>query len=78
MIGQVSGRLRHISCQRLILLHSLKVEELTQEIERMKKHLQATNAKLASTSLSLQEKEDRLAQLRADRKKQLLEVMEMK
>ncbi|XP_035676585.1 ELKS/Rab6-interacting/CAST family member 1-like isoform X14 [Branchiostoma floridae] len=55
-----------------------QVEELTQEIERMKKHLQATNAKLASTSLSLQEKEDRLAQLRADRKKQLLEVMEMK
>ncbi|XP_066284572.1 ELKS/Rab6-interacting/CAST family member 1-like isoform X6 [Branchiostoma lanceolatum] len=55
-----------------------QVEELTQEIDRMKKHLQATNAKLASTSLSLQEKEDRLAQLRADRKKQLLEVMEMK
>ncbi|XP_078678458.1 ELKS/Rab6-interacting/CAST family member 1-like isoform X9 [Branchiostoma floridae x Branchiostoma belcheri] len=55
-----------------------QVDEMTQEIDRMKKHLQATNAKLASTSLSLQEKEDRLAQLRADRKKQLLEVMEMK
>ncbi|XP_032360664.1 ELKS/Rab6-interacting/CAST family member 1 isoform X8 [Etheostoma spectabile] len=55
-----------------------KVEDLLVAMERVKQELDVMKAKLSSTQLSLAEKEGHLTSLRAERRKHLEEVLEMK
>ncbi|XP_035003060.1 ELKS/Rab6-interacting/CAST family member 1 isoform X3 [Hippoglossus stenolepis] len=55
-----------------------KVEDLLVAMERVKQELDVMKAKLSSTQLSLAEKEGHLTALRAERRKHLEEVLEMK
>ncbi|KAM9694993.1 LOW QUALITY PROTEIN: ERC protein 2-like [Trichechus inunguis] len=56
----------------------LQIEELTNALEKTRRELDATKARLASTQQSLGEKEEHLANLRIERRKQLEEILEMK
>nr|XP_023498689.1 ELKS/Rab6-interacting/CAST family member 1 isoform X13 [Equus caballus] len=56
----------------------LKVEELLMAMEKVKQELESMKAKLSSTQQSLAEKETHLTNLRAERRKHLEEVLEMK
>ncbi|XP_068611097.1 ELKS/Rab6-interacting/CAST family member 1-like [Brachionichthys hirsutus] len=59
--------------------HSDKqVEDLLVAMEKVKQELEVMKAKLSSTQLSLAEKEGHLTALRAERRKHLEEVLEMK
>ncbi|XP_029455772.1 ELKS/Rab6-interacting/CAST family member 1 isoform X6 [Rhinatrema bivittatum] len=55
-----------------------KVEELMMAMEKVKQELESMKAKLSSTQQSLAEKEAHLTNLRAERRKHLEEVLEMK
>uniref|UniRef100_A0A665UA78 FIP-RBD domain-containing protein n=1 Tax=Echeneis naucrates TaxID=173247 RepID=A0A665UA78_ECHNA len=55
-----------------------KMEELLGAMEKVKQELESMRAKLASTQQSLCEKEAHLTTLRAERRKHLEEVLEMK
>ncbi|XP_078076201.1 ELKS/Rab6-interacting/CAST family member 1 isoform X3 [Mustelus asterias] len=55
-----------------------QVEELMAAMEKVKLELELMNAKLSSTQQSLAEKEAHLTNLRAERRKHLEEVLEMK
>ncbi|XP_068595204.1 ELKS/Rab6-interacting/CAST family member 1-like [Brachionichthys hirsutus] len=55
-----------------------KMEELLGSMEKVKQELESMRAKLASTQQSLCEKEAHLSTLRAERRKHLEEVLEMK
>ncbi|XP_054383795.1 ELKS/Rab6-interacting/CAST family member 1 isoform X5 [Pongo abelii] len=55
-----------------------KVEELLMAMEKVKQELESMKAKLSSTQQSLAEKETHLTNLRAERRKHLEEVLEMK
>ncbi|XP_054910657.1 ELKS/Rab6-interacting/CAST family member 1-like isoform X9 [Poeciliopsis prolifica] len=55
-----------------------KVEDLLVAMEKVKQELEVMKAKLSSTQLSLAEKEGHLTALRAERRKHLEEVLEMK
>ncbi|KAJ7418736.1 ELKS/Rab6-interacting/CAST family member 1 [Pitangus sulphuratus] len=54
------------------------VEELMMAMEKVKQELESMKAKLSSTQQSLAEKETHLTNLRAERRKHLEEVLEMK
>ncbi|XP_068803482.1 ELKS/Rab6-interacting/CAST family member 1 isoform X15 [Struthio camelus] len=56
----------------------LQVEELMMAMEKVKQELESMKAKLSSTQQSLAEKETHLTNLRAERRKHLEEVLEMK
>ncbi|XP_051011195.1 ELKS/Rab6-interacting/CAST family member 1 isoform X9 [Acomys russatus] len=56
----------------------LQVEELLMAMEKVKQELESMKAKLSSTQQSLAEKELHLTNLRAERRKHLEEVLEMK
>ncbi|KAE8613513.1 hypothetical protein XENTR_v10007751 [Xenopus tropicalis] len=56
----------------------LQVEELMSAMEKVKQELESMKAKLSSTQQSLAEKEIHLTNLRAERRKHLEEVLEMK
>uniref|UniRef100_H3D3I9 ELKS/RAB6-interacting/CAST family member 1a n=1 Tax=Tetraodon nigroviridis TaxID=99883 RepID=H3D3I9_TETNG len=56
----------------------VKMEELLGAMEKVKQELESMRAKLASTQQSLCEKEAHLSTLRAERRKHLEEVLEMK
>uniref|UniRef100_A0A671Y4Y1 ELKS/RAB6-interacting/CAST family member 1a n=1 Tax=Sparus aurata TaxID=8175 RepID=A0A671Y4Y1_SPAAU len=56
----------------------VKVRELLGAMEKVKQELESMRAKLASTQQSLCEKEAHLSTLRAERRKHLEEVLEMK
>ncbi|XP_075458499.1 ELKS/Rab6-interacting/CAST family member 1 isoform X11 [Ascaphus truei] len=56
----------------------LQVEELMLAMEKVKQELESMKAKLSSTQQSLAEKEVHLTSLRAERRKHLEEVLEMK
>ncbi|XP_041441874.1 ELKS/Rab6-interacting/CAST family member 1 isoform X10 [Xenopus laevis] len=56
----------------------LQVEELVSAMEKVKQELESMKAKLSSTQHSLAEKEIHLTNLRAERRKHLEEVLEMK
>ncbi|XP_069084209.1 ELKS/Rab6-interacting/CAST family member 1 isoform X5 [Pleurodeles waltl] len=56
----------------------LQVEELMMAMEKVKQELESMKAKLSSTQQSLAEKEAHLTNLRAERRKHLEEVLEMK
>ncbi|KAJ0057382.1 hypothetical protein NL108_005269, partial [Boleophthalmus pectinirostris] len=56
----------------------LKVEDLLVAMEKVKQELEVMKAKLSSTQLSLAEKENHLTALRAERRKHLEELLEMK
>ncbi|XP_053318642.1 ELKS/Rab6-interacting/CAST family member 1 isoform X10 [Spea bombifrons] len=56
----------------------LQVEELMLAMEKVKQELESMKAKLSSTQQSLAEKEIHLTSLRAERRKHLEEVLEMK
>nr|XP_034983845.1 ELKS/Rab6-interacting/CAST family member 1 isoform X14 [Zootoca vivipara] len=56
----------------------LQVEELMMAMEKVKQELESMKAKLSSTQHSLAEKETHLTNLRAERRKHLEEVLEMK
>ncbi|XP_074795020.1 ELKS/Rab6-interacting/CAST family member 1 isoform X5 [Natator depressus] len=58
--------------------HQLQVEELMMAMEKVKQELESMKAKLSSTQQSLAEKETHLTNLRAERRKHLEEVLEMK
>uniref|UniRef100_UPI00358EF874 ELKS/Rab6-interacting/CAST family member 1-like n=1 Tax=Myxine glutinosa TaxID=7769 RepID=UPI00358EF874 len=77
----------HISTEREMLLSqeqsqcnsALKqVEELEALLERSRQEVESTRARLSSTQRSLAEREARLTSLRAERRRQLEEVLEMK
>ncbi|KAM9328560.1 ELKS/Rab6-interacting/CAST family member 1-like isoform 2-T2 [Pholidichthys leucotaenia] len=55
-----------------------QVEDLLSAMEKVKQELDVMKAKLSSTQLSLAEKEGHLTALRAERRKHLEEVLEMK
>ncbi|CAL8242448.1 unnamed protein product [Merluccius merluccius] len=55
-----------------------QMEELLAAMEKVKQELEVMKAKLSSTQLSLAEKEGHLTSLRAERRKHLEEVLEMK
>ncbi|XP_039725138.1 ELKS/Rab6-interacting/CAST family member 1 isoform X3 [Pteropus medius] len=55
-----------------------QVEELLMAMEKVKQELESMKAKLSSTQQSLAEKETHLSNLRAERRKHLEEVLEMK
>ncbi|XP_058415101.1 ELKS/Rab6-interacting/CAST family member 1 isoform X10 [Diceros bicornis minor] len=55
-----------------------QVEELLMAMEKVKQELESMKAKLSSTQRSLAEKETHLTNLRAERRKHLEEVLEMK
>ncbi|XP_077449857.1 ELKS/Rab6-interacting/CAST family member 1-like isoform X2 [Stigmatopora argus] len=55
-----------------------QVEDLLLAMEKVKQELEVMKAKLSSTQLSLAEKEGHLTALRAERRKHLEEVLEMK
>ncbi|XP_073176702.1 ELKS/Rab6-interacting/CAST family member 1 isoform X14 [Lepidochelys kempii] len=55
-----------------------QVEELMMAMEKVKQELESMKAKLSSTQQSLAEKETHLTSLRAERRKHLEEVLEMK
>ncbi|XP_018096656.1 ELKS/Rab6-interacting/CAST family member 1 isoform X2 [Xenopus laevis] len=55
-----------------------QVEELVSAMEKVKQELESMKAKLSSTQHSLAEKEIHLTNLRAERRKHLEEVLEMK
>ncbi|XP_034983834.2 ELKS/Rab6-interacting/CAST family member 1 isoform X2 [Zootoca vivipara] len=55
-----------------------QVEELMMAMEKVKQELESMKAKLSSTQHSLAEKETHLTNLRAERRKHLEEVLEMK
>nr|XP_046165126.1 ELKS/Rab6-interacting/CAST family member 1-like isoform X2 [Oncorhynchus gorbuscha] len=55
-----------------------KIEELLGAMEKVKQELESMRAKLSSTQQSLCEKETHLTTLRAERRKHLEEVLEMK
>ncbi|XP_069484720.1 ELKS/Rab6-interacting/CAST family member 1 isoform X6 [Ambystoma mexicanum] len=55
-----------------------QVEELMMAMEKVKQELESMKAKLSSTQQSLAEKEAHLTNLRAERRKHLEEVLEMK
>ncbi|XP_062837208.1 ELKS/Rab6-interacting/CAST family member 1 isoform X8 [Anolis carolinensis] len=57
---------------------TLEVEELMMAMEKVKQELESMKAKLSSTQQSLAEKETHLTNLRAERRKHLEEVLEMK
>uniref|UniRef100_A0A3P9NB74 ELKS/RAB6-interacting/CAST family member 1 n=1 Tax=Poecilia reticulata TaxID=8081 RepID=A0A3P9NB74_POERE len=56
----------------------IQVEDLLVAMEKVKQELEVMKAKLSSTQLSLAEKEGHLTALRAERRKHLEEVLEMK
>ncbi|XP_038857301.1 ELKS/Rab6-interacting/CAST family member 1-like isoform X2 [Salvelinus namaycush] len=56
----------------------VKIEELLGAMEKVKQELESMRAKLSSTQQSLCEKETHLTTLRAERRKHLEEVLEMK
>uniref|UniRef100_A0A671Y827 ELKS/RAB6-interacting/CAST family member 1a n=1 Tax=Sparus aurata TaxID=8175 RepID=A0A671Y827_SPAAU len=58
--------------------NSQQMEELLGAMEKVKQELESMRAKLASTQQSLCEKEAHLSTLRAERRKHLEEVLEMK
>lgn len=55
-----------------------QMEELLGAMEKVKQELESMRAKLSSTQQSLCEKEAHLSTLRAERRKHLEEVLEMK
>ena len=55
-----------------------QMEELLAAMDKVKQELEVMKAKLSSTQLSLSEKEGHLTSLRAERRKHLEEVLEMK
>lgn len=59
-------------------LQEKQMEELLGAMEKVKQELESMRAKLASTQQSLGEKEAHLSTLRAERRKHLEEVLEMK
>ncbi|XP_074490282.1 ELKS/Rab6-interacting/CAST family member 1-like isoform X1 [Sebastes fasciatus] len=59
-------------------LQEKQMEELLGAMEKVKQELESMRAKLASTQQSLCEKESHLSTLRAERRKHLEEVLEMK
>lgn len=59
-------------------LQEKQMEELLGAMEKVKQELESMRAKLASTQQSLCEKEAHLSTLRAERRKHLEEVLEMK
>ncbi|KAA8590234.1 hypothetical protein FQN60_014168, partial [Etheostoma spectabile] len=59
-------------------LQEKQMEELLGAMEKVKQELESMRAKLASTQQSLCEKETHLSTLRAERRKHLEEVLEMK
>ncbi|XP_075945065.1 ELKS/Rab6-interacting/CAST family member 1-like [Anarhichas minor] len=59
-------------------LQEKRMEELLGAMEKVKQELESMRAKLASTQHSLGEKEAHLSTLRAERRKHLEEVLEMK
>ncbi|XP_075711823.1 ELKS/Rab6-interacting/CAST family member 1 isoform X2 [Rhinoderma darwinii] len=58
--------------------YQTQVEELMMAMEKVKQELESMKAKLSSTQQSLAEKEIHLTSLRAERRKHLEEVLEMK
>lgn len=54
------------------------MEDLLVAMDKVKQELEVMKAKLSSTQLSLAEKEGHLTALRAERRKHLEEVLEMK
>lgn len=63
----------------LIMLRCIcQVEDLLAAMEKVKQELEVMKTKLSSTQLSLAEKEGHLTALRAERRKHLEEVLEMK
>lgn len=66
-----------ISTNMFICLHG-QMEELLAAMEKVKQELESMKAKLSSTQQSLAEKEAHLTTLRAERRKHLEEVLEMK
>ncbi|XP_053776816.1 ELKS/Rab6-interacting/CAST family member 1 isoform X5 [Desmodus rotundus] len=71
---QVCGFIQLLAMQ----LVKQKVEELLMAMEKVKQELESMKAKLSSTQQSLAEKETHLTNLRAERRKHLEEVLEMK
>ncbi len=61
-----------------VCLYFSQMEELLGAMEKVKQELESMRAKLASTQQSLCEKEAHLSTLRAERRKHLEEVLEMK
>uniref|UniRef100_A0ACB8FMM6 Uncharacterized protein n=1 Tax=Sphaerodactylus townsendi TaxID=933632 RepID=A0ACB8FMM6_9SAUR len=61
-----------------ICVTMLNVEELMMAMEKVKQELESMKAKLSCTQQSLAEKETHLTNLRAERRKHLEEVLEMK
>lgn len=61
-----------------VLTCMCQVEDLLVAMEKVKQELEVMKAKLSSTQLSLAEKEGHLTSLRAERRKHLEEVLEMK
>ncbi|KAM9040798.1 ELKS/Rab6-interacting/CAST family member 1-like isoform 2-T2 [Megaptera novaeangliae] len=66
------------SSERERLNYVNKVEELLMAMEKVKQELESMKAKLSCTQQSLAEKETHLTNLRAERRKHLEEVLEMK
>lgn len=70
---------RDLKSNILIMLQcKCQVEDLLVAMEKVKQELEVMKAKLSSTQLSLAEKEGHLTALRAERRKHLEEVLEMK
>lgn len=77
---QAENQLSHIPMHEFITsgFRWSKVEDLLVAMEKVKQELEVMKAKLSSTQLSLAEKEGHLTSLRAERRKHLEEVLEMK
>ncbi|XP_012773858.3 ELKS/Rab6-interacting/CAST family member 1 isoform X8 [Maylandia zebra] len=77
---QAEKQLSHIPMHEFITsgFRWSKVEDLLVAMEKVKQELEVMKAKLSSTQLSLAEKEGHLTSLRAERRKHLEEVLEMK
>lgn len=65
-------------CLKYVPMCARQVEDLLVAMEKVKQELEVMKAKLSSTQLSLAEKEGHLTALRAERRKHLEEVLEMK
>ncbi|GLD60287.1 ELKS/Rab6-interacting/CAST family member 1-like isoform X1 [Lates japonicus] len=76
--AQIAERKWCLHRRRLLSLQEKQMEELLGAMEKVKQELESMRAKLASTQQSLCEKEAHLTTLRAERRKHLEEVLEMK
>ena len=68
----------YLYCLICIMCACVQIEELLGAMEKVKQELESMRAKLSSTQQSLCEKETHLTTLRAERRKHLEEVLEMK